>query len=51
MTVLEYNQAVKRLSQLMSEANLEDNEKSELEKILDAIDNFSEIDFSNIRNN
>ena len=51
MTVLEYNQAVKRLSQLMSESNLQETDQSELEKILDAIDNFSEIDFSKINNN
>ena len=51
MTVLEYNQAVKRLSQLMSESNFEESNTTELEKILDAIDNFSEIDFSKISKN
>ncbi len=51
MTVIEYNQAVKRLSQLMSESNTEETASLELEKILDAIDNFSEIDFSKISKN
>ncbi len=51
MTVLEYNQALKRLSQLMSESNPQEKQESELEKILDAIDNFSDIDFTKIKSN
>ncbi len=45
MTAIEYNQAVKMISQLLSESNLKDQQRLELESNLDAIDNYFNLDF------
>lgn len=50
MTVVEYNQAVKMISQLLSESNLKDQQRQELESNLDAIDNYFSLEFDGSEN-
>jgi hypothetical protein len=45
MNVIEYNEAVKMISKLLSESSLQEHQRSELESNLDAIDNYFSLDF------
>ncbi len=45
MTVVEYNQALKMISKLISETNLKEEERIVLESNLDAIDNYFSLEF------
>ena len=51
MTVLEYNQVVRRLTELMNEPTLKENEKSEMESILDTIDHYNSLEYLKAREN
>lgn len=51
MTVIEYDQVVKRLTELMSETKLKEIEKTELESILDSIDEYNSLQYLKAREN
>jgi len=51
MTVLEYDQVVRRLTELMNESTLEEKQKSEMESILDTIDNYNSLEYLKAREN
>lgn len=51
MTVLEYDQVVRRLTELMNESKLQENEKTELESILDKIDEYNSLEYLKAREN
>lgn len=51
MTVLEYDQVVRRLTELMNEPKLKEDEKSELESILDKIDEYNSSEYLKAREN
>ncbi len=51
MTVLEYNQVVRRLTELMNESTLREKEKTEMESILDTIDAYNSLEYLKAREN
>lgn len=51
MTVLEYDQAVLRLTELMNESLLHGKEQAELESLLDNIDEYNSLEYLKAREN
>lgn len=51
LTANEYQAAISRIVNLMGVPNLNEVEKTELEKLLDTIDSFNGLDFLKVRNN
>jgi hypothetical protein len=51
MTVLEYEHAVMRLTELMNEPLLQEREKIELESLLDIIDDYNSSEYLKAREN
>ncbi|MFT6716391.1 MAG: hypothetical protein ACJA0Q_001030 [Saprospiraceae bacterium] len=51
MTVLDYDLAVTRLTELMNESMLQEREKIELESLLDSIDEYNSLEYLRAREN
>lgn len=51
MTVIEYDQVVRRLTELMNVARLKEIEKTEMESILDTIDEYNSSEYLKAREN
>lgn len=51
MTVLEYDKVVRRLSELMATSSLKASETTELEAILDSIDEYNSLEYLKAREN